>query len=343
MGQFISLIAVFTSAFVLFASPIKEDLKQKEKSEEIQRDLSRFTLQEQIRASQAIAQFIALHPEPFAKLSLEEKKGLIDRVTSQQARSEKVYAPIVRLFADYVLKKANQNKRKLVFIARDGIPFYRVAIRLMQTEEYQKMYPGLAKAGAISLAYFSRKLVHNEQSHPELFIAYVQKELGVKEGDACYFVDIGFNGSMIDPIRKLLPGNQIDFEYLVANSEKANGFLGNPKAPFPSIFDAAKNAGAHWLEEAHHGVIASPSHLVEAEDGRIYANTLYPTRIFQDEEFSEGYLHRKFCIEAVIRAAVERPPLTPEEAEKAKALLNETIADIKNGRLPLLLTRDNKK
>jgi|GEM_PF-6402977 len=332
---------VFSFLYSLITYPIRVYQNRKLERLAIQLDLDRFSPEEQIEARRTIEDYFKKHEEAFSSLSLEEKQTICEKVLSQCARSQKVYGPIVRNWVDHLLKIADQDDKKLVFMARDGIPFYQVATELMKKDEYKIKFPQLAqKDNPIVLGHFSRNVVTGAKEKPDLFKRYVTETLQIKEGESCIFVDIGFSGSMVEPIRKLLPDRKIDFHFLVATTNKAQGFLGNPQKPLSNLLTAANNLGVRWVEESHHGNLASAQKLVEGEDGRVYSDNLYPKKVLCEEKFSLQYLLRKFCLKGVVKYAVNLPSLSEREAMKAKDVFNETIGAIKNMELPVFLGWD---
>lgn len=372
----LTITTIFTFLYSLITYPIRWGIYSTLERRGIERDLIRFTPEEAKESEKVVNAYLEKHKADFAHLSTKEKEQIVRKIVSQCARSQKVYGPIVRNFVDYLLETASQNGQKLVFMARDGICFYKVAIELMKTDEYQKKYPKLTES--IVFGHFSRKLVKNAAENPDIFKQYISEELHIKDNDRCIFVDIGFSGSMIKPIRKLLPEVQIDFKFLLATPNKeeggsnlAEGFLGNPENPLPHVETAANNLGIRWVEESHHGTVASATKLVVGKDNRIYPDSFCPTapkeeptilprfikdlirkfspvevayyyknKILYEKKFSTPHLLRKFCLKGLVHEAVTLPPLSKEEAAKGKELFNDTIGEIKAMRLPLLVGWD---
>lgn len=270
-----------------------------------------------------------------------KKEEAIQKAIACYARSKKIYGPIAHAWTEYLLEKANKEGKKLVFMARDGIPPYEIALNLMKKPEYQAKYPNITK-DKIVLGYFSRKVVNHSlesEANKALFKRYTSEELGIKDGDECLFVDIGFEGSMIDKIRGLLPGVKADFEYLIAINNKATGFIATQDKQLSSVPSAANNLGIHWLEDSHQGCIASPSSLVEV-NGRIYPNTNTPkNKTYSSQPKSLQFLLKYFSQLGV----VEGETISKDQLEKCKKVFDETIQKIKDSQLPLLIEHDTNK
>lgn len=338
----LAIILVFSTIYCIISFPIRWEKDQLARRKAIVIDLNRFTPEEKTVAKSEVEQYFQKHAAHFSTLSVKAKEELSKQIVSQCARSRKVYAPIVRNWVDHLLETANREAKKLVFMARDGIPFYEVAKELMKREDYQKKYPKLTEEGMIVLGHFSRKVIANADSsdaNRNIFKQYIQ-QLKIKDSEPCIFLDIGFSGSMVNPIRALLPKNPIDFQFLIATTDKAKGFLSNPQNQLSHLATAASNMGVRWLEESHHGTLSSATELVKGEDGNIYPNCLYPKKILCEEKFSLSHLIRKFCLKTLVREALEIKSLTIDEAAKAKEVFNNTIGDIKNWKLPLIVAWD---
>lgn len=339
----IVISTIFSVLYSLITYPIRWHNSIKQEKIAIQKDIDRYSPEELKEVNQLLEAYFKKHEDIFKTLTKSQKEEIAKKVISQCARSEKVYGPVVRLWVDNLLAQANRDCKKIVFMARDGIPFYKVALELMKTPEYQKKYPNLVHDQALTLGHFSRNVVSSSSGSAEgqeLFQRYVRDELGIQDGDRCIFADIGFSGSMVKPIRSLMPSVSIDFKFLVATSDKAEGFLGNPQNPLPCIESAANNLGVRWVEESHHGSLASATKLVEGEDHHIYPDTHYPKKVRCEEKFSTPYLIRKFCLKRVVQSAVNRDPLKTLEGLVAKSEFNSTIGKIKTLELPLFVGWD---
>lgn len=286
------------------------------------------------------------------KIPFLEKDAIVFETISCYARSSEVYGPVVVAWVEYLLNKANQGNQKLVFMARDGIAPYKMAMEMMQEPDYQSKYPNLVGDDKIALAYFSRKVVDHAQSSDQnkaLLQKYVT-QLGISDGDQCIFVDIGFTGSMITKLRDMLPGITISFDYLISHTPNADGFIFS--ANDPSLANkqpgslhtiqsiaykaAGSNLATHWLEDTHQGVGESPTHLVEKE-GKIYPNTKIPgQKQYTAKPGSHDFMLRKWARRAIVRSRNKYPPSTIRKDAAIKKL-DDTLTSIKNLEIPLLI------
>lgn len=284
-----------------------------------------------------ITKYVNAHgkSESGKSLTEQEKKDYVFTIMVAYARSKMVYGPVARAWTEYLLDKANKGNSKLIFLARDGIPQYKMAKKLMATKEYQEKYPNLVKDDQIVLGYISRK-VKDSTKGPEkeqLFKDYIEKELGIKKGDKCLFADVGYAGSLIDFIKSKVPG--ANFEYVISLSDQATGFVTEINRSKYPIEWAGGNPGAHWLEDAHQGNFKSPTELVKASDGRIYPITVQPNK----KEYitvpgSLEYMGRKFSQRAIVRCHKDKP-IANEALAAAKAKFIDTMDRIKRFELPL--------
>jgi hypothetical protein len=338
-----AIVTIFAVIYSLITFPIRWYQAKRNEKFGVDNDLSRLSPAERIEAEGMVQAYFKKHKDIFGSMPKKKKDQITRVIISQCARSQKVYGPVVREWVDHLLEKANKDQKKLVFMARDGIPFYQVACQLMQKKEYREKYPHLLQEGAIVLGYFSRNAVASakkSEEGQEIFRRYISEELKIKEGDQCIFVDIGFSGSMTKPIRELIPDAKIDFNFLVATSDKAEGYLGNPTNPLPNLETAANNLGVRWVEESHHGNVASATKLVVGEDNRVYPDTFYPKKTRFNPKFSEEYLIRKFTLKGLVKYAIELNPLSKPEAEKAKEIFSQTLGAIKAHQLPVFVGWD---
>lgn len=272
-------------------------------------------------------------------LSSGQKADFTYAILLSYSRSKTVYGPVARAWTEHLLDKANKENRKLVFLARDGIAPYKMARKLMATPEYQSKYPNVVGINQVALGYISRKVMESLSKSEErcaIFQEYAEKEIGIKKGQSCIFVDVGFAGSMIAPIRGKLPNSKIDFEYLISLTDKANGYITaiNRKI-YPDTW-AGQNPGSHWLEDTHQGNFKSPSELVKVEE-RIYPNTIIPKKKqYCTEPNSLESMIRKFSQKAIVRCYQDKP-LSEKALEAAKATFVETLDRIKRYELPLFV------
>lgn len=262
-------------------------------------------------------------------LNSTETAETVNTVMISYARSGKVYGPVARAWTEYLLDKANKGNMKLVFMARDGVVPFKIAQKLMAQEEYQKKYPNLVGDKRIVLGYISRKIVENAQKTTEkqkVFEEYAAKELGISKDQHCLFVDVGFTGSMIAPLRKMLPNAKLEFDFLISRTKEAAGFV-----PQLDSFTPGGNFGVHWLEDTHQGNLESPSDLVKESNGRIYANSARPQNVvYSFPRNSKEYLLRKFSQRAVVRTG-----LMPSDLQAANKNFNETMDKIKGKAIPI--------
>ncbi|MCX6990575.1 MAG: hypothetical protein NTX49_05890 [Chlamydiae bacterium] len=304
----------------------------------------------------------------------KKREAMISTIAASYARSKIVYGPIVRLWAEHLLEKAEKSGRKLIFMARDGIAPFHMAKKLMEKASYKERFPSLVGDDKIVLGYFSRKLIANANSSEEntqLLQKYLKNELGIQPGDRCLFVDVGFEGSMIDKIRQLAKPvifssaeeatpekleEALRFEFLISvRADRAEGFLATEHRKLQSVPSAGGNLGVHWLEDSHQGNLQSPTSLVEFE-GRVYPNTKVPGREKQRVHKKGSFQHllRKFSNRAIKACADLEIPSGKIKSEnhreydpsavsfilfksKATQLFDKTLGMIKSFELPLYL------
>ncbi len=176
----------------------------------------------------------------------------------------------------------------------------------------------------------------------------MEKNLHIKPGDKCIFVDIGFAGSMVAPIKSALPENEVEFEFLIATSNKAKGFIANSELPLENFESEKHHLGTRWLEETHHGTLASAKRLIRNDKGEIevvfdssgFRSEKHPLKVRIDPKFSLPYLIRKFCLKSVVESAAALPPQSKEVKENARKKLGDLMGQLLNGELPMLLGWD---
>lgn len=295
-------------------------------------DLQRLGSQEKDAIRAEILQYMEKKCPP-ERIPPQDRKEFAEKILAYYARSHTIYGPVVRAWTDYLLEKAHRENRKLVFMARDGIAPYKMALELMKKDAYRAKYPNLAKEGNINLIFLSRRMVRNS---PELLKEYAEKNLGITAGDSYLFVDVGFEGSMIQTIREKLEGTDVQFEYLISLTNQATGFLASKDHPLTSVNSASGNFGVHWLEDSHQGSLRSPHKLIKDENGTIHTDSHYPNKERCVSRYSFEHLLRKFSLRAVVRWS-EKDPLTSDQLQKTKRAFNETLELLKNRNLPLLI------
>jgi hypothetical protein len=212
---------------------------------------------------------------------LISSKGLFDKTSAKDkeyarkiglaayATTQKYYAPMVYEWTLSLLERAKKENTHLVFLARDGLPAYEMAkiIREHHTE-YQDV--------PMNYMYISRNVVKNHEKNQELPLSdYIKQELLSPEKPATaskyLFVDIGFLGSMIEPItdqaiKAGISKEKISFEYFISHTPKAQGFLDPVSQSIDSVKSAGKNRSTYWLEDTHQGAISSSACLIKEND-----------------------------------------------------------------------------
>ena len=216
----------------------------------------------------------------------EHREKYIKCAMATYASSQAYYGPVAMGWARSVLDTAALQDRKLVFLARDGIAPYHLALKMK--EEHPDLYGDVE----ISLAYLSRNVIDNadvDRQNPEILSDYMQ-QLGINEGDKCLFVDVGFKGSRNRSVKDQLQNLNLDIEhhYLISLTQDAYGFMLNLDTnldnELKSVYSAEQNLAVHWLEDTHQGVEESPKRLIK-KDGRVVPDT------FENED------HPKTCKE----------------------------------------------
>lgn len=266
-----------------------------------------------------------------------KREEWIEQAIACFARSKKYYAPMALKWVDYLLNRANRENKKLVFMARDGIAPYKLALQILKKrgEKYPNVEPS-----KIILGYFSRKLIrYHIDEYPDDLIKDYMRQIGIRSGDKCIFIDIGFFGTTIGPMQKVLKGMGVDseFEFLISKTDKAQGFMiWETRSGSKEIFEPLANQATHWLESTHQGTFKSPQCLVkEADTGIIYPDTLLPGKeqTFFDQPLN--YLLRKWGQKAIKRAGDENPEKINFDA--AKKNLNQLFFEINSSKRPLFV------
>lgn len=236
--------------FSVLSWPIRAYQLSKVREQALKDDLNRLTPQEHDLLNQDIKAFIEKKSKVGLTIDPNELDTCIEQVKAYYARSRDIYGAVAVKWAEYLLNKANANGQKLVFMARDGAAPYKLAQNMMKEEAYQQAYPGMAQEGRIVMGYFSRKVVGNSYETPEgqkLFKEYLVNELGIKPGDNCLFVDVGFEGSMIDKIREMasdLTGVQASAEEFKPVASPLN--QSRVKAKIPNHAHAKASQMSFW-------------------------------------------------------------------------------------------------
>lgn len=230
-------------------------------------------------------------------ITTKEKQQIILKAMATYATSHAHYGPLVSEWAKSLLDTAVIEKRKLIFLARDGLAPY-LAAGILKT-----LYDPLYNDVDLSLIYISRSVAHSstlkddkisssdaiigdyvqtlKHRDPYLLRKYILQETGMSQNDRCIFVDVGFSGSVINPITSQLEelGIDMQFNYLISHTttrkvkkEKylAKGFLAdNEHRPLSVVDKAGGNPAVHWIEDTHQWVIESPKILTVNDTGKV--------------------------------------------------------------------------
>jgi hypothetical protein len=271
-------------------------------------------------------------------LTETEKKQYIKSGLATYSTTKAYYSPVVYEWTENLMRSASIEGRTLVFLARDGIAPYNVAQIIKENNPEFKDVP-------IHLKYLSRKVVNfGTNPTPEdtfdernaLLKEYLYQDTELSKESKTLFVDVGFAGSMIEPIRELMlqlkegedlnlyytnlfghppdptlsieelikeiKEEQFKFSFLVSHTTKASGFLGNSSIPLESLRSAGQNPAVHFLEDTHQGVVNSPKSLVRLEDGTIVPNVLEDQA--NPKDCKKEY-PKEFLIKSVATVAIE--------------------------------------
>lgn len=227
----------------------------------------------------------------------QDKQLHILKAMATYATSYSHYGPVITEFAQSLLDTSLLEKRKLVFLARDGIAPYKAA--MMLKEANAPKYDSVE----LSIIYVSRTLAYSstlmdeeisksdtvvqeyvktlKNRDPYILRKYILQETGLKEKDRCLIIDVGFTGSIIPPIIAQLEdlGISMRFKFLISHTSKkkiklskhdAKGFLAHrEKRPLEVVDKAGGNPAVHWIEDTHQSVFMSAKILIVNEKGRI--------------------------------------------------------------------------
>lgn len=287
-GKRVVLGAALVAAFVVSMvwGPIKYCLYVRSVSPEalLNEDLNLLTSEHRADLEQKIRTFIQQKSD--SNLPADERlvipegklEEYVKKTMAYYARSYHYYGPVAIHWVHHLLKKASEQNRTVVFLARDGTPGYNIARKILRSTILSNQLPFLQNdKPQVRLAYVSRKIVAHhsrDERSKEIFRAYI-RQLGIQSGDRVILADVGFTGSMINNIREMLPDIDIEFNYLISLTEKAKGFIANLTNKLRSVSYAGRNFGIWWLEDSHKGTVRGPSKLI-VENGVIYPNTLHP-------------------------------------------------------------------
>jgi len=235
----------------------------------------------------------------------KETQTLILKAMATYATSQRYYGPVLADWAESLLDTALIEKRKLIFLARDGIAPYHAAqiLKGANQQRYGQVelhliyvsrtlaYSSTGKEESISRSdtHVREYLETQKDRDPKILRKYILQETGLKRGDRCLFVDVGFAGSIIPPIRRQLRGLHIDspFCFLISHTTKdktrhdrghAWGFLAHrEERPLAPVDKAGGNPAVHWIEDTHQSIFNSPKLLVVNPIGKIVPATVEKT------------------------------------------------------------------
>lgn len=234
-----------------------------------------------------------------------KKHKLILKAMAAYATSNRHYGPVLADWASSLLDTALIERRKLIFLARDGIAPYHAAqiLKAANLSKYSQVelhliyisrtmaYSSTGKDDKISSSdsHVKEYLETLQMRDPEILKKYILQETGLKQGDRCLFVDVGFAGSIISPIKRQLRGMQISspFCFLISHTDhektrhdrgRAWGFLAHrEERPLGPVDKAGGNPAVHWIEDTHQSVVNSPKILVVNASGKIVPATVEKT------------------------------------------------------------------
>lgn len=253
------------------------------------------------------------------EISEKNKDEHILKAMATFATSKAYYGPVVSDWAHSLLDTAAIENRKLIFLARDGVAPYLVC-KLFKENEPEK-YHNID----LSLIYVSRTIAYSsiqqdeeissadshvveylktlQERDPDILQKYILQETSLKPGEKCLFVDVGFGGSIIRPIKRQLKPLQIDaqFCYLISHTTtikvkkekyRARGFLAHlEERPLDPVNKAGGNPAVHWIEDTHQDVLSSPKILIRESCGKIVPATV----TVADGNFTVKKLHESSC------------------------------------------------
>jgi hypothetical protein len=258
------------------------------------------------------------------------RDAYVDIAAAAYGRCLESYMPIAIKWVHSLLEKANTQGKHLVFLARDGIAPYQIAKKILANKQYQKLYPNLTSK-SITLAWFSRKILAKAQRD---FVLKYSKQVDIPEKKTLIFVDVGYSGSLINPIRTLFSEVECEFEFFISFNDEAHGFAGTNKERL-SGFPGTWCLSLYWIEETCQGTTCTADALVE-HGGKIYANTNIPGQKITYKDNPLNYLIRKVSMWAV----KDYSDIDPNSIDltDAKKRINRTFENVMSGKLPLLTT-----
>ena len=259
-------------------------------------------------------------------ISKAEENNWVKEVYHHYTLSQQYYSPAVILWADFLLLKAAQEGKKLLFAARDGIPAYMVAKKLL--ERFPEKYNGINKTD-ISLAWLSRKSIDDSVKQEGLLPNYLS-QLKIEKGESFIFADSGSTGTRREAVKNALPDNPCDFEFLVSRNPAIHGYLDNCDYKLRELqyFESRPQYTNHWLEDGHQGGYISATKLKRNRNGKIIPNNFdkgtekYTPKLSKDNPLS--YLLKKFGLQA----AVDSAKTTSEPNQSSFAQVQRNINDL---------------
>jgi len=314
----------------------------------------------------------------------KDKETAILKALATYATSNRHYGPVVSDWAESLLDTAVIEDRKLIFLARDGIAPYHVAriLKASNLKKYGKV--------ELSLLYISRTLAYtstlmdDEISRSDVIIKeyvgtlkdrdsrllrkYILQETGLKTGDKCLFVDVGFAGSIIPPVKRQLRhvGVDIEFCYLISHTTslkvpeeryRAKGFLAHrEERPLDPVDKAGGNPAVHWIEDTHQYVINSPKILIKNDTGRIVPATvekvgeeykvceLLGKNLHTCKHLPDEYLVKFFGLRGTLDACRSHTPVTQdpvawrEASEERRQSFAVYLEELRSQQRQLLIT-----
>jgi len=279
-----------------------------------------------------------------------ERETYIEAALASYSTSQKYYGKMAREWAIHLMDTAAAENRKLVFLARDGLAPMKMA------EKLKERYPERYENVDISYLYFSRKVVGKWSDREEKVVggvpshqlkSYVEAN-GIKEEDKVLFVDVGFSGSVIKPVKSKLADLSLDaeFEFLISMSENARGFLADLQHPNTVIEPpngASGNPASHWLEDTHQGVINSAEKLVQQDQEYIPDCLANGEAQTCKDEHPLSYLVKQFGLKGVEDAfnedALDYEEVSLDEtpvawkpiSERTEQVFTRFLEDLRNG------------
>ena len=204
-------------------------------------------------------------------------------------------APLYANFAEYLLGLLLDSERgtKLVFMARDGLPYYESLVSLIEKDTDLSNPEARASIDAIKekivYANLNQSILDNT---PKDLLEDYFTQLGVTKDDKLVFVDIGFYGSIIDSLKAKFKDYQIkDFQFFISKTSRATGYLNEVNNMTLESFSTgiSGNSSVHFLEDTFSGVQQSAHKLIRNENGVIEPDSLekgYPADISLKREIA---------------------------------------------------------